>query len=66
VDKIRRRASKLDKARGMFQNALEFSGDEEQVETVQAVFNAFAKMETKLKDYEGVIYKVRKLFSLSF
>jgi len=51
---------KLDKAREGFQTALEFFGDdEEQVEKAQAVFNAFAKMETRLKEYERarVIYK---------
>lgn len=60
----------------MFQTALEFFGDEEeQVEkaqvsfidglfpsvlTLQAVFSAFARMETRLKEYERarVIYKV--------
>lgn len=53
--------SKLDKAREVFQTALEFFGDEEeQVERAQAVFNAFAKMETRLKEYDRarVIYKV--------
>ncbi|KZP34440.1 protein prenylyltransferase [Athelia psychrophila] len=51
---------KLDKAREVFQTALEFFGDEEeQVERAQAVFSAFAKMETRLKEYERarVIYK---------
>jgi len=49
------------KAREVFQTALEFYGDDaEQVEAAQAVFNAFAKMETRLKEYERarVIYKV--------
>jgi len=53
--------SRVDKAREVFQTALEFYGDdEEQVEKAQAVFNAFAKMETRLKEYERarVIYKV--------
>lgn len=53
--------TKLDKAREVFQTALEFFGDEEeQVEKAQGVFNAFAKMETRLKEYERarVIYKV--------
>lgn len=53
--------AKLDKAREVFQTALEFFGDEEeQVEKAQAVFNAFAKMEIRLKEYERarVIYKV--------
>ena len=49
-----------DKAREVFQTALEFFGDEEeQVEKAQAVFAAFARMETRLKEYERarVIYK---------
>ena len=57
-----------DKAREVFQTALEFFGDgEEQVEKAQAVFNAFAKMETRLKEYERarVIFKVRLLWELS-
>ncbi|KAH9915734.1 pre-mRNA-splicing factor CLF1 [Fomitopsis serialis] len=52
--------TKLDKAREVFQTALEFFGDgEEEVEKAQAVFSAFAKMETRLKEYERarVIYK---------
>ena len=51
----------LIKAREVFQQALEFFGDEEeQIEKAQAVFSAFAKMETRLKEYERarVIYKV--------
>lgn len=51
----------LTKAREVFQQALEFFGDEEeQIEKAQAVFSAFAKMETRLKEYERarVIYKV--------
>ncbi|KAH8112430.1 pre-mRNA-splicing factor CLF1 [Phellopilus nigrolimitatus] len=51
---------KLDKAREVFQTALEFFGDDaEQIEKAQAVFNAFAKMETRLKEYERarVIFK---------
>ena len=57
---------RLDKARDVFQTALEFFGDdEEQIEKAQAVFGAFAKMETRQKEYERarVIYKVR-LFSI--
>ena len=49
-----------DKAREVFQTALEFFGDEEeQVEKAQAVFGAFARMETRLKEFERarVIYK---------
>ncbi|KAG1725259.1 uncharacterized protein EDB91DRAFT_1239868 [Suillus paluster] len=56
----REERGKLDKAREVFQTALQFFGDEEeQVEKAQAVFNAFAKMETRLKEYERarVIYK---------
>lgn len=52
---------KADKSREVFQTALEFYGDEEeQVEKAQAVFSAFARMETRLKEYERarVIYKV--------
>lgn len=55
---------RVDKAREVFQTALEFYGDdEEQVEKAQAVFSAFAKMETRLKEFERarVIYKVRPL-----
>ncbi|KAF5357117.1 hypothetical protein D9756_006795 [Leucocoprinus leucothites] len=51
---------RLDKAREVFQTALEFFGDdEEQVEKAQAVFGAFAKMETRQKEYDRarVIYK---------
>ncbi|TDL16887.1 protein prenylyltransferase [Rickenella mellea] len=51
---------KLDKAREVFQMALEFFGDDtEQIEKAQAVLNAFAKMETRLKEYDRarVIYK---------
>ena len=53
--------ARVDKAREVFQTALEFFGDdEEQVEKAQAVFNAFAKMETRMKEFERarVIYKV--------
>ena len=60
--KFEEERGKLDKAREVFQTALEFFGDdEEQIEKAQAVFNAFAKMETRLKEYERarVIYKVR-------
>ncbi|RXK38500.1 pre-mRNA-splicing factor CLF1 [Tremella mesenterica] len=51
---------KPDKAREVFQTALEFFGDEEeQVEKAQAVFAAFARMETRLKEFDRarVIYK---------
>ena len=49
------------KAREVFQTALKFFGDdEEQVEKAQVVYNVFAKMETRLKEYERarIIYKV--------
>ncbi|KAI6037551.1 hypothetical protein EDC04DRAFT_2701994 [Pisolithus marmoratus] len=58
--KFEEERGKYDKAREVFQTALQFFGDEEeQVEKAQAVFNAFAKMETRLKEYERarVIYK---------
>ena len=58
---------KLDKAREVFQMALEFFGDDpEQIEKAQAVFNAFAKMETRAKEYDRarVIYKVSRDSSL--
>ncbi|KAG8908298.1 NineTeen Complex (NTC) component [Tulasnella sp. 403] len=62
--KFEEERGKADKAREVFQMALEFFGDdEEQVEKAQTVFSAFAKMETRLKEFERarVIYK----FSLS-
>ncbi|KAG6821427.1 NineTeen Complex (NTC) component [Arthromyces matolae] len=58
--KFEEERGRLDKAREVFQTALEFFGDdEEQVEKAQAVFGAFAKMETRLKEYDRarVIYK---------
>ncbi|TFY75779.1 hypothetical protein EWM64_g8233 [Hericium alpestre] len=58
--KFEEERAKVDKAREVFQTALEFFGDEEeQVDKAQAVFSAFAKMETRLKEYERarVIYK---------
>lgn len=60
--KFEEERGKPDKGREVFQMALEFFGDdEEQVEKAQAVFSAFAKMETRLKEFERarVIYKVR-------
>ena len=51
----------MDKAREVFQTALEFFGDgEEEVEKAQGVFGAFARMETRLREYERArtIYKV--------
>ncbi|KAH9996339.1 pre-mRNA-splicing factor CLF1 [Russula vinacea] len=58
--KFEEERAKFDKARDVFQTALEFFGDEEeQVDKAQAVFGAFAKMETRLKEYERarVIFK---------
>jgi len=66
--KFEEERGRLDKAREVFQAALEFFGDdEEQVEKAQAVFNAFAKMETRLKEYERarVIYKASSRSRLS-
>lgn len=51
----------IDKAREVFQTALEFFGDgEEEVDKAQGVFGAFARMETRLKEFERArtIYKV--------
>lgn len=59
--KFEEERGRLDKGREVFQTALDFFGDdEEQVEKAQAVFGAFAKMETRQKEYERarVIYKV--------
>ncbi|KAJ6597040.1 pre-mRNA-splicing factor CLF1 [Mycena vulgaris] len=62
--KFEEERGKLDKAREVFQTALEFYGDdEEQVEKAQAVFGAFAKMETRLKEYERA--RVTYKFALS-
>ncbi|KAG8832668.1 NineTeen Complex (NTC) component, partial [Serendipita sp. 399] len=50
----------IDRARDVYETALRFFGDEEEeVDKAQAVFAAFAKMETKIKEYERarVIYK---------
>lgn len=61
--KFEEERANLTKAREVFQQALEFFGDEEeQIEKAQAVFSSFAKMETRLKEYERarVIYKVSK------
>ncbi|GLB39792.1 putative pre-mRNA-splicing factor CLF1 [Lyophyllum shimeji] len=56
--KFEEERGRLDKAREVFQTAVEFYG-EEQIEKSQAVFSAFAKMETRLKEYERarVLYK---------
>lgn len=56
----------IDKAREVFQTALEFFGDgEDDVEKAQGVFGAFARMETRLREYERArtIYKVSPFFS---
>lgn len=66
--KFEEERGRVDKAREVFQTALEFYGDdEEQVEKAQAVFSAFAKMETRLKEYERarVIYKVLQTLGLN-
>ncbi|KAG8715162.1 NineTeen Complex (NTC) component [Ceratobasidium sp. 394] len=58
--KFEEERGKPDKAREVFQTALEFFGDgAEEVAQAQAVFAAFAKMETRLKEYDRarVIYK---------
>jgi crooked neck len=58
--KFEEERAKPDKAREVFQTALEFFGDEEeQIEKAQVVFGAFARMETRLKEFERarVIYK---------
>ncbi|KAG8710017.1 NineTeen Complex (NTC) component [Ceratobasidium sp. 394] len=58
--KFEEERGKPDKAREVFQTALEFFGDgAEEVVQAQAVFAAFAKMETRLKEYDRarVIYK---------
>jgi crooked neck len=62
--KFEEERGRTDKAREVFQTALEFFGDDpEQIEKAQAVFNAFARMETRLKEYERArtIYKVNSL-----
>lgn len=58
--KFEEERGKPDKAREVFQTALEFFGDEEeQIEKAQQVFGAFARMETRLKEFDRarVIYK---------
>lgn len=50
----------LEKARNVFQMALDYIGeDEDAMEKAQSVFTAFAKMETRLKEFDRarVIYK---------
>lgn len=52
---------KVDKAREVFQTALEFFGDgEDEIDKAQGVFGAFARMETRLKEFDRArtIYKV--------
>ena len=57
--KFEEERGRLDKAREVFQTALEFFGDdEEQIEKAQAVFNAFAKMETRLHVLSTMRYRV--------
>ncbi|KAJ7940478.1 pre-mRNA-splicing factor CLF1 [Mycena leptocephala] len=58
--KFEEERGRVDKSREVFQTAIDFYGDdEEQVEKAQAVFGAFAKMETRLKEFERarVVYK---------
>ncbi|TFK98675.1 pre-mRNA-splicing factor CLF1 [Pterulicium gracile] len=58
--KFEEERGRADKAREVFQTALEFYGDDpEQVDQGQPVFGAFARMETRLKEYERarMIYK---------
>ena len=67
--KFEEERQKPDKARQVFETALEFFGDdEEQVEKAQAVFGAFAKMETRFKEFERarVIYQVWFLLISAF
>ncbi|KAL4073761.1 hypothetical protein J3A83DRAFT_4371055 [Scleroderma citrinum] len=60
--KFEEERGKYDKAREVFQTALQFFGDdEEQIEKAQAVFNAFAKMETRLKEYERARFALDRL-----
>ncbi|KAK0533248.1 NineTeen Complex (NTC) component [Tilletia horrida] len=53
--------NRSDKARQVFQMALDFFGDDDEakLEKAQTVYTAFAKMETRLKEYERarMIYK---------
>lgn len=59
--KFEEERGRVDKAREVFKTALEFIGDDaEQIEKSQAVFGAFSRMETRLKEYERArtIYKV--------
>jgi tetratricopeptide (TPR) repeat protein len=59
--KFEEERGQYDRARDVYDTALKFFGDEEEeVDKAQAVFAAFAKMETRLKEFERarVIYKV--------
>ncbi len=50
----------MSKSREVFQTALEFFGDgEEEIDKAQSVFAAFARMETRMKEFDRarVIYK---------
>jgi crooked neck len=54
--------TRVERGREVFQMALEFFGEEEeQLEKIQGIYSAFAKMETRHKEYDRarVIYKVR-------
>ena len=67
--KFEEERSKYGKAREVFQTAPQFLGDEEeQIEKAQAVFNAFAKMETCLKecDCARMMYKACSTFLIFF
>jgi len=65
--KFEEERGQYDRARDVYDTALKFFGDEEEeVDKAQAVFAAFAKMETRLKEFERarVIYKVCPLREL--
>jgi crooked neck len=65
--KFEEERSRFDKAREIFQTAVDFfRDDKEQIEKALSVFNAFAGMETRLKEYEraGAIYKVCRFYTL--
>ncbi|KAI0342562.1 protein prenylyltransferase [Trametopsis cervina] len=60
--KFEEERGRLDKAREVFQTAVNFFGDnEESIEKAQAIFNAFAKMETRLKEYERARFALSHL-----
>ena len=67
--KFEEERGQYDRARDVYDTALKFFGDEEEeVDKAQAVFTAFAKMETRLKEFERarVIYKVCPSEGLSY